>query len=430
MKISFNLSSIALRVLAFGLALILCAGLAGAELRRFVTSVVANPGLAIDLTVLESAAAYFPNSAKVQARLASRMVESQLDGKQSHEAMAESAFRHAAKAVELAPANYEYRVLLSAAAELKGDEMAAESALREAVRLAPNNVNVRWQMANLLLRTGKIEESLADFRYVTEADPRRLANTLDLIWRATEGNLAISEQVVGNAPKAKLIYAEFLTEQELFEAAAQAFSRCDRNSRLQSPEAGRVLDAFLKSNQWEWADRLWRDTVATGNEADNSLLWNGSFEYSPRKGLTQFDWHLNSNRFAKLTIQAGGKSGERALRLGYLGVDTTRLENEAQHLLYLRPGASYRLECYAKPERLVTEEGPQVTIVRADTREALASSVPVSTAANAWQLLAVDFVVPNELPAVMVTIRQIPRYRYTEPTQGVIWFDDFSLKAQ
>lgn len=430
MKISLNLPSLALRVLVFGLTLAVCAGLLGVELRRFITGVIASPSVEMDLAMIESVAAYFPNSAKVHARLASKIVESQLDGSQSHEAMAEKALNHATKSVELAPANFEYRILLSAAAELKGDANAAESALREAVRLAPNNVNVRWQMANLLLRIGKVEESLMEFRYVADAEPRLLPNALDVLWRATGGEMASLERIVGDTAKAKLAFAEFLTERKLFDAAARTFSRSDRNSRLQSPETTRVLDAFLKANQWEWADRLWRDTMTGGNAADNALFWNGSFEHLPRKGLTQFDWQLNSNQFAKLAIQEGGKSGERALRLAYLGVDTTRLEHEAKHLIHLQPGAAYRLECFAKPERLVTDEGPQVAILRADTRELLASSVPVSTAANAWQLLAVDFVVPSELSAVVVSIRQIPRYRYTEPTEGVIWFDDFSLKAQ
>ncbi|MEK7833296.1 MAG: hypothetical protein AAB401_19555, partial [Acidobacteriota bacterium] len=98
MKISLNLSSIGVRVAVFGLALILCLGLIGFELQRFVTSVVASSAMAIDLPMLESAATYFPNSAKVQARLAARMVESQLDGQQSHEALAEKAMRHATRA--------------------------------------------------------------------------------------------------------------------------------------------------------------------------------------------------------------------------------------------------------------------------------------------------------------------------------------------
>ena len=73
---------------------------------------------------------------------------------------------------------------------------------------------------------------------------------------------------------------------------------------------------------------------------------------------------------------------------------------------------------------------PSVPPIAAPTTPIACGLRPLSTVASAWQLLAVDFVVPADLPAVTVAIRQIPRYRYTEPTQGAIWFDDFSLKAQ
>ncbi|MGH9800400.1 MAG: hypothetical protein ACRD82_08555 [Blastocatellia bacterium] len=430
MKISLKLSSIGLRVVVFGLALVLCAGLVAFELQRFITSVVASSGVAIDLATLESAAAYFPDSAKIRARLAAQMIESQSNNKQSHEVMADIAFRHALRAVELAPSNYEYHLLLAAAAELKGDMTKAESALRESVWLASNNVNVRWQMANLFLRLGKIEESLTEFRFVAETEPTRLPNVLGLLWRATEGNLAMLERVTGNDSPARLSYAEFLTEQQLFEAAAQSFSLSSRNVRLQSSETGRILDAFLKAGQWQWADRLWRQTMANENETDNLPLWNGSFENPTRKGLTQLDWQLSNSSYARLAIQMGGRSGKKALRLAYLGVDTTRLEREAQQLIVLQPGQSYRLECFAKPEKLVADEAPQIAILRADNREVLATSAAVSTAVNEWQILTADFVVPADLPAVIVAVKQTPRYRYTEPTQGAVWFDDFSLKAR
>ncbi|MFN0111150.1 MAG: tetratricopeptide repeat protein [Blastocatellia bacterium] len=429
MKISLQLSSIGLRLAVFGVALALSLALVGIELRRFVTSVVANPGIVIDPALLQSVTAYFPNSAKVQARMAAQLIESGSGNGQSHEALANSAFQHASRAVELAPANFEYRVLLSAAAELKGDLAGAESALRESVRLASNNVNVRWQMANLFLRLGKAEESLAEFRFVTDAEPTQMPSVIGLIWRATSGDLAMIERVVGNDSSARLSVAEFLTEQGRFETAAQFFSKTDRNNRLQSPQTGRIFDAFLKANHWQWAESLWRDTMANGNEASN-LLWNDSFELSPRKGLTQFDWQLNNNNFARLAIQAGGHSGNRALRLAYLGIDTTQLDREAQHFVVLQPGQSYRLECFAKPEKLVADEAPQVAILRADNRTVIGASIAVSPTINDWQMLAVDFVAPADLPAVIVTIKQTPRYRYTEPTQGVIWFDDFSLKAR
>jgi len=429
MKISLQLTSIGLRAVIFSATLILCIGLMGFELQRFITSVVASSGVEVDLPTLKFAADYFPQSARLQARLAARMIESQSDNQQSHESLSESAFQHANRAVEMAPANYEYRVLLSAAAEMKGDLNGAETALREAVRLASNNVNVRWQMANLFLRLGKLEESLNEFRFVVEAEPRRLPNVLGLLWKAADGNLALLERVTGNSPLARLSYAEFLTEQQLFEAAAQSFSQSDRNIRLQTPEAGRILDAFLKAGHWQWAESLWRDTMA--NVTDDSPLWNGGFEHTSRKGLNQFDWQLNNSGYARLAIQPGGRSDKKALRLAYLGVDTTRLDREVQHLAVLQPGQSYRLECFAKSEKLVvTDEAPQVAILRADNREIIATSAPVSATANDWQLLTADFAVPSDSPAVIVTIRQIPRYRYTEPTRGVIWFDDFSLKAQ
>lgn len=429
MKISLHLSSIGLRAVLFGVTLILCAGLIGFEFQRFITSVVGSAGVYVDLPTLKFAADYFPNSAKLQARLAARMIESQADNQQSHEALSEEAFQHAHKAVELSPSNYEHHLLLSAASEMKGDLNGAESALREAVRLASNNVNVRWQMANLFLRLGKLDESLNEFRFVAETEARQLPSILNLLWKATNGDLAFLERVVSNEPLAKLSYAEFLAEQKQFEAATQHFSQSDRNIRLQSPETGRILDIFLKAGKWQMADGLWRDTMAA--VSDNSPLWNGGFEHTSRKGLTQFDWQLTNSGYARLTIQPGGRSDKKALRLAYLGVDTTRLDREVQHIAVLQPGQSYRLECFAKSEKLVvTEDAPQVAILRADNREIIATTAPVSPSASDWQMLTADFAVPPDLSAVIVTIRQIPRYRYADPTRGVIWFDDFSLKAQ
>ncbi len=430
MKISLHLSSIGLRVVLFGVTIILCVGLVGFELQRFITSVIGGAGIYVDLPTLKFAADYFPNSAKLQARLAARMIESQTDNGQSHEALSEAAFQHAKKAVELAPSNFEYRVLLSAAAELKGDLSAAESALREAVRLASSNNNVRWQMANLCLRLGKIEESLKEFRFVAAAEPTRLPNILNLVWRATSGDLTALEQVAGNDAQSKLIFAEFLIERERFDAASQVFSQTDRAYRLQWPQTGRILDAFLKVGQWQLAERLWRDTMGYQNETTDSLLWNGSFEHATRKGFAQFDWQLNNSNYARLAIQSGGRSGNKALRLAYLGADTTRLDREAQHWAIVQPGLAYRLECFAKPEKLVTDEAPQIAVLRADNREVIAASFPVLPGANDWQMLTADFIAPANLSAVIVVIKQTPQYRYTEPTQGGIWFDDFSLKAQ
>src|SRR5436190_11385755 len=155
MKITLRLSYWAARVAVMIAALALFIALIGFALVRFVTQAVASPRLPMELATIEAAANYFPHSARLQARLAAALVENGIAPGESHEELAARAFTHATSAVKLAPANYEYRLLLAAAAELQGNLADAEAALREAVRLAPNDTNARWQMANLLLRLGK-----------------------------------------------------------------------------------------------------------------------------------------------------------------------------------------------------------------------------------------------------------------------------------
>jgi len=430
MKLTLNLSFIGARVAVFCAALVLAVLFIGFALTRFVTAVISSSSFAVNLPALEAAAVYFPNSAKVQARLAARLVESELDATESHETLSERAFQHASRAVTLAPANYEYRVLLAAAAELQGKLPEAEDALHNAIRLAPNNVNVRWQMANLLLRLGKNDQSLDEFRIVAAADPSRLQNVLNLVWQATGGDQQKIRQVVNETPQARLELAQFLAAQSQFDGAAEVFSRIERNSRLQSPESGKLIDTFLKAEQWEWANALWRSTMTRESEPEKALVWNGGFERPPHKGMTHFDWQLNASNYARFAISTGNShTGQRALRLAYLGLETTRLDTEAQQLLLLQPGASYRLECFAKPEKLVASEGPQIAILRSDNRSVIAATSAVSTAIDDWQLLTVDFIVPADRPAVLIAIKQTPKYSYVEPTRGVVWFDDFKLHA-
>lgn len=434
MKVTLRLSFWAARVAVMIAGLALFIALIGFALARFVTQAVASPRLPMELATIEAAANYFPNSARLQARLTAALVENGIAPGESHEELAARAFTHAASAVRLAPANYEYRLLLAAAAELQGNLADAEAALREAVRLAPNDTNARWQMANLLLRLGKTEESLGEFRTVTTADPSRLPGVCGLIWQAAGADLQALRRAVSDEPRAQLALALFLAEQSQYDAAAQVFSGVDRNARLDAAESGRVLDAILRAKQWELAGRLWRETVAgQAAEADREapLFWNGDFEQTPRKGLAQFDWQISRSNYARLAISStGAHRGRNALRLSYLGIETTRLDQEVQELIAVQPGAAYRLEYYAKTENLVTQDGPQVAILRPDNRSLIAASSTLPTGSNDWQMMTVDFVAPADAAAVLVAIKQTPRYSYVEPTQGVIWFDDFSLRAQ
>ena len=277
------------------------------------------------------------------------------------------------------------------------DQIEFESQAREAVKLAPRDTHVRWQMANLLLRTGQIEQSLEDFREVAAAAPPRLPAVMSLVWQAANGNFDMLDRVVGQEPQARLALARFLVEQKRFDLSAQVFNRIDRESRFKLPNLGEFFDSMLSAGQWQWSGRLWRETMAGEESGGAELFWNGSFDRGVAKSLAQFDWQFNHSDFARLEVTEGeARTGRHALTVAYQGRDTTRLDGEVRHALCVRPGGKYRLEFFAKSEGLTTPDGPQVAILRVEDRAVIAGSAPAPAGSNEWQRMVVDFIAPAD----------------------------------
>jgi tetratricopeptide (TPR) repeat protein len=400
-----------------------------AAIARFVISVAVDPQIQVSQETIEAAVAYFPDSAHLQARLATRLLESGVDGAESHERMAQRTIHHATRAVSLAPWSFEARVLLSAARELNGELIPAEKELRQAIALAPHRVDLHWRLANLLVRQDRLAEALDEFRAVLSTDPARLPATLDTVWQASGNDLDAMRSVTGSQPRAQMALANFLAAQErqdLAEAAAGIFTGLDPRSLQTLPETTGLLDSMIAAGRIELANRLWRHLF--GEPPNRSLIWNGGFESPRRKGFTQFDWQLGESKYARIGVVTGvSRTGQRSLGLVYRGVETTRLEDEIGQLIAARPGTHYRLECYAKTDALITPDGPRIVVTNADSPNPIASTNAVAQGTHGWRLLAIDFIAPPDTRALRVCIRQTPSYSYADPTLGAVWFDDFSL---
>ena len=429
MLVNLELGSVESR-LAMLLSVVFCAWVyTSLAIMQFVISVVADPQLKAATATIEAAADYFPNSAWVQARMAARLIESGVDKTASHERAASRAVRYALRAVRLAPSNYEFRILLAAARELNGDIVEAEADLRAALALAPHQVDVHWRLANLLLRDEKMDQATLEFRTVVTADPSRFDAILSLIWQASEGRVAALESVAGDSPKARLALASFLIRQSQTAEAAAVFKGIDARVRRElMEESGRFIDELVAANQIETAAAAWRECVSPDALPEQDAIWNGGFETPIRKGLAHFDWRLGESDYARIGLSAQARTGQRALKIVYLGRDTARLGDEIRQLIAVRPGAHYRLECYVKAENLVTPDGPQIVVARLDSKTPIAASVVVSSGSHDWRPLGLEFVAPDDARALQVSIRQTPQFSYAEPTKGTVWFDDFSLK--
>ena len=153
MVFEFNLdkpvarASLAIVAVAFSAVLVLVI------FSQFVIGTLADDRLQVSRNLLEIPLERFPNSSRLNARFAqNEIVESDRD-------LARAEF-HAQRAINLSPYDYRLRLTLAAAKEANGERAAAEDALREALALAPANGDVHWRMANLLVREGKLSESL------------------------------------------------------------------------------------------------------------------------------------------------------------------------------------------------------------------------------------------------------------------------------
>jgi tetratricopeptide (TPR) repeat protein len=423
MTITFEMRSPVSRLATIVAVMCGCAAFISLSATRFVISVITDPEARAETAILEGAANYFPNSAWAQSRMASRLIESGVDVSEDHERTAARAVYHAARAVALAPHNYEFRILLAAAKELRGDLAEAEVEMRAALKLAPHLVTVHWRLANLLLREEKLDQAGAEFRLVSEADPELLTPTLNLLWQASDGEIETLNAAVGAAPEPQLALAQFLVEREKFEVAVKIANSLDRRAALNLPESGKLLDSLISAGRIDLASELWR--TLSGAETQ-SLMRNEGFETPIRSNLAQFDWNLSQSKYAKIGITtATARTGQRSLKISYNGIDTTTLDNEIRQLINARPGARYTLTCYVKAERLVTPGGPKVVVTSQGSARPIAASAAIEAGSYDWRILTTEFIAPSNAHAMVIAIKQTPQFSYVDPTSGTVWFDDF-----
>jgi hypothetical protein len=277
-----------------------------------------------------------------------------------------------------------------------------------------------------------LDQAITEFRALIDSDQKRLKGALDLVWQASQGDLEAIEAVAGRDPQIRLAVAQYVLQQGQADAALKIVNRLDRQSLLDLPESGQFLDSVILAGRMESAGKLWRDLFGSGSiNGRLPLIWNGSFESTIRKGFVQFDWNLSGSKYARIAITTGtARTGQKSLRIAYQGLDTTTLDGEIRQLVSVRPGAGYRLECFAKADNLVTPDGPRVTVTAHDSETLIAATAVLDPGSYDWRPLTLKFVVPSDVRAIVVSVKQTPHFSYVDPTKGTVWFDDFVLTEE
>ena len=418
--LNLNLSSLSARWAFAFAALAVCFLLVIIVTSRFAIGTLADERLSVTRSMLEYPVQYFSSSARLNARLAA----AELAGADIDSA---SALLHAQRAVDLSPYDYRFRLTLASVQEANGDRQSAESSLEAARDLAPQHWNVHYRLGNLMLREGKIDQSLVELRAAVAANNELLPGTLDLVWRASREDVNAVRSVAESTSRTKLTLAQFLLKNSNAAEAANVFAGIDREDRLASAgDSSAFLNSLIAAGRFGTAHQLWSELTGAGQL---SLINNGGFESDISKNFAQFDWAFSRTEYARFALDTRvAHDGSRSLRIEFTGQDTTKLDNEVKQLVTVRPGARYRLECYFKTNNLDTPEGPRVVVADAASSW-IAASEPIPAGSNDWRVLTVDFIAPSS-SAVTVSIKRKPKFSYDEPTSGTVWFDDFSIKER
>jgi len=443
---------VSLRKRAAAVTFIACVAAVSALLARqilfnFIVFSLSDSRMPISAGALETATQYFPSSPRLSARLAEARVS-------DPDREVTAAAGEIERATRLSPYDYRFRVVLALARESQGDLAGAETSMRDAVSLAPSNIDVRWRLANLLLRENKIGAALVEFRSAISRDQSLMPVTLDLLWRLTGEDLGSLQSVVPANPQASLSLAGFLLKQGRTQEAVSIFEKIDHRA-LAGPGSSDFIDVLISKGELGLAKRLWVGLVAgeptVASTGDLPTVWNAGFEMDQISGLGQFDWRIGESSYAAIGIAAGtARGGSRSLRIDFSGRDTTRLDGEISQRVVLVAGKRYRLEYFVKTQGLVTTEGPRVTL-RCDRDPAWTPAGAAIAAGNAdWAKMQFDFVAPRQLAtaplvnaqgnlprppssqetvAVTVTVVRTPRFSYDEPMRGTISLDDFRISA-
>lgn len=427
MTLDLKLNKLSARFALALAVLVCCSFLVIVIVSRFVIGTLSDDRLLVTRDTLRVPVEYFPGSARLNARLAAvELAESDRD--------LASAELFAGRAVSLSPNDYRFRLTLASIQEANGDRAAAEQSLRVARALAPNYWDVHYRLGNLLVRQGRLNESLDELQMAVAANNELLPGTLDLIWRASSGDVSAVRAVSGSGASARLTLAQFLLKVSRPMEAAGVFGGIDRTDRLASAkESSAFLNSLIAAGKLEAARNLWCEVA--GRDDQPTIISNGGFESDILRDFSQFDWSFGRSEYARLAIDTGtARTGSRSLRIEFTGRDTTRLDDEIKQLVPARPGTRYTLECYVKTNALESPEGPRVVVTDRASSNWIAASEPVAQGSHDWLRVTVEFVAPQSVNGqalgVFISIKRKPRFSYDEPTRGTVWLDDFSMKEQ
>ena len=338
------------------------------------------------------------------------------------------------RSVALSPNDYRYWTAWGQALEQAGDYKRAESALREAVRLAPAYSFPRWHLGNLLMRRGRYDEAFSELRYASEANDE-LQPQLFVMARQVYGTDFNALQVaIGNRADIRAQFALYLIQRSRFDEGLHLWNTLSESEKkTHRPVADSVISNFITLKRFHSAAKFWNEVAPSkAYWAEIGQIIDPSFENNISHSPSfLFGWQVPSINQVQVGITPNmGHDSNRSLRM-FFQVRSHLEPIAVTQLVRVHPNTAYVLDGYAKTEQLISASTPAILIEDAADGAHLAGSGKLPAGDNDWSQISLSFKTRAKTEAIRLKIYRdlCGPENPVCPIFGTVWYDDFALKS-
>jgi hypothetical protein len=331
------------------------------------------------------------------------------------------------QAARLRADDYVLWLALARTRELTGHTNDALAAAKQAVVLAPHYAQPRWQLGNILIRSGQFDEGFRELRRSGESDPRLLLAIIDLAWQLSGGDIEFVKRTIQpQSPDFYKALAEYFKKKDRVPEAVEMF----RAAGGAAEEERRLfLEELVSAKRFNEAAVLWSMDHPEDAPSMVSELRNPGFEQESNLDKPGFGWRQD-NKAESLSISLDlnkPKEGRSSLRVDFSG-DSDLGPPVISQLILVEPRTRYQLQFAARAEDLVSGGLPYLIVYNATDGSILGQTGLFPRQATEWQDYVLDFNSAENTSTIQLTLRRFPCGKSPCPIFGHLWLDDFSLR--
>lgn len=342
-------------------------------------------------------------------------------------AQAQDAFAHA---VQLRPRDYYLWLVLGVTRDENHDQEGALRSLRQSLALAPSYAQPHWQLGNLLLRMGQLDEAFIELRQAAMANPSFWPNVIDLAWgiyRHEAGSVVSVLHPEDDTGRTAL--ALFFARNNQSAAAVDQFRQLRSVEGPSRRGADTLLNQLLNSRAFAEAYEVWSRLKGLP-PTSTAEVRDGGFEEAIVVGQSGFGWQITPDvpNVAMSFDEGEHQSGKRSLRIDFHGNSNPGSPLLTQ-LMLVKPSTRYHVSVFCLTKDFVSAGDPFISLIDASyPKGSVLARLPLlHSDPTVWREVAIDFTTNAETQAIRLNVTRQNCTSDPCPAFGTLWLDSVSI---